>query len=610
MQEKSSVFTEYPRPQLRRDSFFNLNGKWLANESEIIVPFPPESPASEYNGKLCATYEYKKEFELPDDFVAALKNQNQKNRVILHFGAVDQKATVFVNDIFVGSHLGGYLPFSFDITDYLENYSEKQKITLVAEDNLNHFFPYGKQKKNRGGMWYTPVSGIWQTVWMEIVPEIYISKIKILPDTKGFNLFVETTDTTEGKNDELGTKVALKSNAANKNDFYFRVLIKGKSGKTYTFDFSKTDFRIDLIDSNLQTKDDFELWTCENPNLYDFSVSLFLSKEDLENQNAKDKIESYFGLREISILEIEGKNRICLNKKPVFLHGVLDQGYFVDGIYLPKSEEGFRKDIQNMKSLGINTLRKHIKIEPEIFYYECDKEGMLVMQDMVNNGSYNFIRDTAIPTVFSKKGLRYHLKDKEPKSKLKQFFLEHSKQTIQHLHNHPCVVYYTIFNEGWGQFNANYAYKVLKQVDSSRIYDTASGWFKNPKSDVESDHIYFKTPSLIDRAKKCKKPLIISECGGYTLAVKNQLWNPKAKYGYGSCNSSQELTQKIVEMYQKMIIPAVKEGICGCVYTQLSDVEDEINGFFTYDREICKVEKEKMKEIAAIFYSLMKNFLL
>ena len=565
MQEKSSVFTEYPRPQLRRDSFFNLNGKWLANESEIIVPFPPESPASEYNGKLCATYEYKKEFELPDDFVPALKNQNQKNRVILHFGAVDQKATVFVNDIFVGSHLGGYLPFSFDITDYLENYSEKQKITLVAEDNLNHFFPYGKQKKNRGGMWYTPVSGIWQTVWMEIVPEIYISKIKILPDTKGFNLFVETTDTTECKNDELQL---AKSDDSNKNAFYFRVLIKGKSGKTYTFDFSETDFRIDLIDSSLQTKDDFELWTCENPNLYDFSVSLFLSKEDLENQNAKDKIESYFGLREISILEIEGKNRICLNKKPVFLHGVLDQGYFVDGIYLPKSEEGFRKDIQNMKSLGINTLRKHIKIEPEIFYYECDKAGMLVMQDMVNNGSYNFIRDTAIPTVFSKKGLRYHLKDKEPKSKLKQFFLEHSKQTIQHLHNHPCVVYYTIFNEGWGQFNANYAYKVLKQVDSSRIYDTASGWFKNPKSDVESDHIYFKTPSLIDRAKKCKKPLIISECGGYTLAVKNHLWNPKAKYGYGSCNSSQELTQKIVEMYQKM------------------------------------------KEIAAIFYSLMQNFLL
>ena len=533
MQEKSSFFTEYPRPQLRRESFFNLNGKWLANESEIIVPFPPESPASEYNGKLCATYEYKKDFELPDDFVTALKNQNQKNRVILHFGAVDQKATVYVNDIFVGSHLGGYLPFSFDITDYLENYSEKQKITLVAEDNLNHFFPYGKQKKNRGGMWYTPVSGIWQTVWMEIVPEIYISKIKILPDTKGFNLFVETTDTTECKNAELPF---AKSDAANKNDFYFRVLIKGKSGKTYTFDFSKTDFRIDLIDSNLQTKDDFELWTCENPNLYDFSVSLFLSKEDLENQNVKDKIESYFGLREISILEIEGKNRICLNKKPVFLHGVLDQGYFVDGIYLPKSEEGFRKDIQNMKSLGINTLRKHIKIEPEIFYYECDKAGMLVMQDMVNNGSYNFIRDTAIPTVFSKKGLRYHLKDKEPKSKLKQFFLEHSKQTIQHLHNHPCVVYYTIFNEGWGQFNANYAYKVLKQVDSSRVYDTASGWFKNPKSDVESDHIYFKTPSLIDRAKKCKKPLIISECGGYTLAVKNHLWNPKAKYGYGSCS--------------------------------------------------------------------------
>ncbi len=577
-------FKEYPRPQLKRDSFFNLNGKWLLNGNEILVPFPPESKKSGYTEKVKSKLEYVKEFTLPQDFEKSLFDDNSKNRLILHFGAVDQIVSVCVDGFFVGTHTGGYLPFSFDVTDYLSA-NTIHEIRLQVKDTLSHKYPYGKQRKNRGGMWYTPVSGIWQTVWMEVVPEIYVSKMRIEPDMKGFDLFVEITNCQIPEEDD---------------DFAIKVKIQGKS-KNYEFTCQSTGLRIDLrTDEKMQN--DFDLWSPENPALYDFTVELYASKGDLEQgKKPVDSVKSYFGLREISVKEINGVNRICLNEKPVFLHGVLDQGYFVDGIYLPESEDGFRSDIQNMQELGINTLRKHIKIEPDIFYYECDKAGMLIMQDMVNNGSYRFFRDTAFPTIFGDKGKigkRKHLADKALKTKTEKFFLQHSEETLEHLFNHPCVVYYTIFNEGWGQFKANYVYNYLKDVDSSRIFDTASGWFKNPESDVESDHIYFKTPSLVERAKNSEKPLVVSECGGYTLKIENHIWNPKAKYGYGGSDTIEGLTDKIEDMYNKMIIPAIKHGLCGCVYTQLSDVEDEINGFYTYDRQICKVNKDRLKAIS------------
>lgn len=583
MNINKNPFQEYPRPQLKRDSYFNLNGKWILNGEEILVPFPPESEASGFQGKIGSNLEYVKAFALPEDFETALKSDDSQNRLILHFGAVDQVATLSVDGSFVGSHHGGYLPFSFDITDYLSG-NNVHEIRLQVKDTLSHKYPYGKQRKNRGGMWYTPVSGIWQTVWMEIVPEIYVSKLKLLPSTKGFELFVETTNCQIPEENDVF-------------DFCMKVKVFAKSGKVYEFNSDTTQLHADLPISD--SADEFALWSPENPNLYDFTLELYASKKDLEEgKNPTDVVKSYFGLREIAIKKVDGKNRICLNDKPIFLHAVLDQGYFSEGIYLPKSEDGFRADIKNMQELGINTLRKHIKIEPEIFYYECDKAGILVMQDMVNNGSYEFFRDTVCPTFFSKQGWKKLLANKEPKTEREKIFVEHSEETLEHLFNHPSIVYYTIFNEGWGQFNANYLYEYLKDRDSSRIFDTASGWFKNPDSDVESDHIYFKTPTLVERAASLEKPLVVSECGGYTLKVENHVWNPKRKYGYGNCDSVKTLTEKIVAMYEKMILPAIKEGIAGCVYTQLSDVEDEINGFYTYDREVCKVEKDKMQEIA------------
>ena len=279
-----------------------------------------------------------------------------------------------------------------------------------------------------------------------------------------------------------------------------------------------------------------------------------------------------------------------MNGKPVFMHGLLDQGYYSDGIYLPAEPEEYDRDILRVKELGFNMLRKHIKIEPEAFYYYCDKHGMLVVQDMVNNGGYSFIGDTALPTIGMKKR-----KDTGKKiGATQKFFIQHTKQTIEHLYNHPCIVAYTIFNEAWGQFQSDRMYDYVKEWDSTRLIDSTSGWFWQEKNDFDSEHIYFK---VIDLEPK-ERPLFLSECGGYTRAIDGHSYAKYASYGYGGADSEEDLTDMIVDMYEKMVLPGIKKGVCGCVYTQVSDVEDEVNGLFTYDRKVCKVDKERMKEIA------------
>ncbi|MCR5698990.1 MAG: hypothetical protein K6G52_05025, partial [Treponemataceae bacterium] len=335
---------------------------------------------------------------------------------------------------------------------------------------------------------------------------------------------------------------------------------------------------------------------------YDFSIEL-CSKQD--DNAVLDKIQSYFALRTFKAeVSKEGYPQLLLNDKPIFLNAVLDQGYFPEGIFLPESEDKWITDIKNLQNLGFNTLRKHIKIESEVFYYYCDKYGMLVMQDMVQNGKYSFLHDTALPTILGKSGkFKFFSSSREKfqrEMKTHRFFIEHTKKTIAHLYNHPSIVYWTIFNEGWGQFSTNSLYDLVSSLDSSRVIDSASGWFKGTsgipfKSDVASDHIYFKTPDLSKRVKKFvkkRKPLIVSECGGYTLAVQDHCSQQSIRYGYGNCKSSEELTEKILFLYEKMIKPHVNKGLSGCVYTQLSDVENEINGVYTYDRKICKLNKK------------------
>ena len=538
----------YPRPQLRRSSYITLNGEWTLEGQKIQVPFAPQSRLSGYKGEVGEHLTYIRKFAYAPDF-----HWVENGRVILHFGAVDEVCEVYVNDTYIGKHEGGYLHFSFDITDALIK-DACNILRVEVTDTLSRVYPYGKQCKKRGGMWYTPISGIWQSVWMEVVPEQYIEEIKLTPSMTDIEISVK----------------------GNINGFKAIVLDEGKIVAEQ--DFTKNSGKV-VIPNPI-------LWDTENPHLYDLKI-----------EAGEDKIDSYFALRTVEIKKVDGINRVCLNNKPIFMHGLLDQGYYDDGIYLPEDEEEFTRDILRMKELGFNMLRKHIKIEPEKFYYECDRLGMLVLQDMVNNGGYSYIFDTVLPTFGFKK--RNDCKGRYQDAECKKVFEWHMKDTIHDLYNHPCIIGYTIFNEGWGQFESDRMYDIAKSLDSTRFYDATSGWFAQKKSDLDSEHIYFRAEEL--HAKE--RPMFLSECGGFSYAVEGHMFNTEKTYGYGACKSSEELTDRIVNMYNVMVIPGIKGGVCGCVYTQVSDVEDEINGMYTYDRKVCKVNKEKMQALAARIYN-------
>lgn len=562
---QNTGWTKYPRPQMKRDNYTMLNDGWKLNGSAIRVPFPPESELSEYKGELSGMLSYEKRFCVPESY--------ENGRILLHFGAVDQKARVRLNGIELGENEGGYLPFSFDITEQVirdgENYLE-----VLAKDTLSLNYPYGKQSKNPQGMWYTPVSGIWQSVWMENVPEVYIKGLIIEPELDKVKLKLECSEPLQ----VLAGKGELSDGGAAGQGF--RIEIELPDGSVQTEKFAGTEGMIHINEPMN--------WTPDNPYLYDMKITV-----------GEDTVQSYFALRTVAIKEIDGIRRVCLNDKPIFFHGVLDQGYFPQGIFLPENEDGYEKDILAMKELGYNMLRKHIKIEPECFYYACDKLGMLVMQDMVNSGEYSFIRDTALPTVGLKRTVEKKFAKDAPRRRI---FEEQMRRTIEHLYNHPCIVAYTIFNEGWGQFNSDEMYDLVKELDNTRLIDSTSGWFAQKKNDFHSEHIYFRLKKL--RVKK--RPLFVTECGGYKLFVKEH-FQGKEEYGYGSCADSDDLTARIREMYEKMILPAIKDGACGCIYTQLSDVEGEINGLYTYDRAVCKVNKGVMREIADKLYGELSD---
>lgn len=539
----------YPRPQMKRDSFVNLNGKWkfsvVSKKGEedlgnILVPFPPESVASgiERITKKNETLIYERSFDA-----------EKKGRVLLHFGAVDCICEVFINDKKVGGHEGGYLPFTIDITKFV--YDGENNIRVLVKDSLSHDYAYGKQKYKRGGMWYTPVSGIWQTVWIENVPEKYIESIKITPSM--------TSVTIETVGGETEKTIILHD-------------------KEYSYSGDKITIEVD----------EAKLWTPDSPYLYDFMI-----------KSGEDEISSYFALRTMSIEEKNGRSYMCLNGKPYFFHGLLDQGYYPEGIYTVVNGEGYLDDILKMKELGFNMLRKHIKIEPEIFYYYCDKYGMAVFQDMVNNGSYNYILDTVLPTIGIKKGLCRPVSNKSNK-----VFLSDSEATADMLYNHPSVLYYTIFNEGWGQHNSTEIYRKLKMKDRTRVWDTASGWFKGYESDVQSEHVYFK-PVKFEGEKG--HPMVLSEFGGYSYKINDNSYNLDKTYGYKSCKNKEEFTSDLEKLYLYEIVPMIEKGLNATVLTQISDVEDETNGLVTYDRKIVKPDVSRMKSISNNLYETFEK---
>ncbi len=549
--DKVTPWNEYPRPSMVRDSFLCLNGEWdfavsedgvsMEYKEKILVPFPPESLLSGLEREIPKGYymHYKRTFTIPEGF--------NKGRIILHFGAVDTICTVYLNGKQVTYHEGGYLPFRVDITDRLCD--RENEIYIVVKDDLDLNYPYGKQTKNRGGMWYTPVSGIWQTVWLESVPERYIEKIQI------------TTTMSNVKMQVIGGEDKKKITLESGEVFEF----EGES-----FEFSPKEIR---------------LWTPDEPNLYSFTL-----------ESGEDKVESYFALREIGIKKINGIARLTLNGKPYLFNGLLDQGYYPDGIFLPATSEAYEKDILTAKSCGFNMLRKHIKIEPEIFYNLCDRLGMVVFQDMVNNSSYSWLVDTALPTIgFKKLPILFRHKSK----KSRKIFEEHMYGTINHLHSFPSVLYYTIFNEGWGQFSADKMYEAAKAADPTRIYDSTSGWFYRKKSDVDSRHVYFKPVKL---GKVTDRPIVISEFGGFSHRVEGHLYGEN-EYGYSSFATMEEYEESIRKLYGEEIKPLISGGICALVYTQISDVEDETNGLITYDRRVLKLNAESTKALMQELYN-------
>ena len=536
----------YPRPSMRRDSFFNLNGPWDFAIGEkggfdrtIAVPFPPESLLSGIHEQIPdgVVLRYRRRFSCPAG----------DGRVLLHFGAVNQHAKLWLNGCLLGAHSGGYDGFSFDVTEFLR---EENELLVEARNDLrDKRQPYGKQRRNRGGMWYTPVSGIWQTVWMERVPRDFIRELHF--SAEGKTVHLELVGPRQGvlrlKTPEGEVQAPIEAGSA------------------------------------VLTLQNPRYWSAEDPYLYEAVI-----------QAGEDRVESYFALRTLDIRTVEGKPRLCLNGKPYFFHGVLDQGYWSDGLWTPADPVCFEKDILAMKSLGFNTLRKHIKVEPELYYYACDRLGMVVFQDMVNNGRYHYLRDTVLPTL----GLGKRRSDGafHRDMQARETFRESMEKTVLALEQHPSVCYWTIFNEGWGQFDSQSQYESLKELDGSRFVDTASGWFACADSDVESLHVYFRPVRL----PQSRKPLVVSEFGGYTWKEAGHVYNLQKTYGYRGFADKQAFMDALEKLYWEQIIPAKQAGLCAAIYTQLSDVEDEINGLLTYDRAVCKVDPARMAQIGKL----------
>ena len=536
----------YPRPQMKRGSYANLNGRWdftvspepdqpESYDQKILVPFCPESQLSglKFHPQDGNYLFYRRRFTLPEGF--------RKDRVLLHFGAVDQETEVYVNQQHMGSHVGGYDAFVLDITDALED--ENELVVRVQDDLRTPRLPYGKQTLKRGGMWYTPASGIWQTVWLESVPQSYIEGLSI--ENRGASVTISITPPLSGK-----------------------VLVAGLG------EFPLENGSVTISPENPRW------WNPEDPYLYEFSV-----------ETEQDRIESYFALRTLDIQKVDGVLRLCLNGKPYFFHGLLDQGYWPDGLLTPPAPESYADDILAMKALGFNTLRKHIKVEPEQFYYDCDRLGMVVFQDMVNNGRYSFLRDTALPTVGLQTLPDIHL-HRDPATR--QAFYDAAEKTVRQLKNHPSICYWTIFNEGWGQFDSDNVFIWFKKLDDTRFVDATSGWFRRKLSDVDSRHVYFKDIKL--RAEE--KPLVLSEFGGYSYKPEGHVFNVEKTYGYGKFENPEEFAQAVEKLYREQVVPAYEKGLCAAIYTQVSDVEDETNGLLSYDRKVVKLSADRMQAIA------------
>ena len=555
--DREHPLPEYPRPQLRRESFLNLNGVWqyavstLNSEPEeydgdIVVPFPLESELSGV-GRVLQPGEYlwyRREFTLPENF--------NVGRVLLHFGAVDQCARVWVNGTDACTHTGGYLPFSADITDLLFE-GENTLVVRVTDDTDRSYHTRGKQKLKPGGIWYSPVSGIWQTVWCESVPENYISSLFITPHLE------------DGSVD---------------------LLVMGEGAVRAVIDGDAYDFEAGT--SALLKLREVRAWSPEEPYLYKLELAM-----------GDDRVESYFAMRSVGIGEDRnGVKRLLLNGKPYFQNGLLDQGWWPDGLYTAPSDEALAFDIAAAKTMGFNMLRKHVKVEPLRWYYHCDRLGMLVWQDMPNGGgAYSALTVSAPLLTGSHSRDDKYSKFARREEKGRDEFREELLDMVSHLYNAPSIVTWVIFNEGWGQFDSDKCAEAVLELDSSRILDRTSGWHDQGSGELRSIHLYFD--DYKHKPDKLGRCVVLSEFGGYTLPIDGHAW-PGKPFGYKKFDSQEKFRRALTLLYDGQIRPACMSGLAAAIYTQLTDVENELNGLITYDRRVIKLSPADIKRITAM----------
>jgi beta-galactosidase/beta-glucuronidase len=548
-----SVHQDYPRPQMERAEWLNLNGLWEyavrpaeAPEPEnfdghILVPFPIESALSGVRkpvGKENRLW-YKRTFQVPKIWY--------KKRVLLNFEAVDWETRVWVNGREAGSHRGGYDPFVFDITDHLKKRGEQRIVVSVWDPVDEGTQPRGKQVKNPRGIWYSSVTGIWATVWLEPVPETYISGIEIRPDVDKSAVLVKVraSDAARGLPVELS---ALDEGGAKFN-------AEGKTGEAISIPLANP-----------------RLWSPDSPFLYGLTVTL-------KARAAKniDTIESYFGLRKISLgTDEKGVLRLFLNNAPLFQFGPLDQGWWPDGLYAVPSDAGLRYDIEILKELGFNMMRKHVKVEPRRFYYWCDKLGLMVWQDMPSGDAYVRGKDPDI---------------QRTEESAREFEQEFSS-VIKTLFNHPSIVMWVCFNEGWGQFDTPRIVDWVRSLDSTRLVNAASGWADRRVGDVVDVHAYHGPAAP---ANEPGRAAVLGEFGGLGLPLRSHTWQDEANWGYRSYTTPEELTKAYLELIKKLA-PMVERGLSAAVYTQTTDVEIEVNGLMTYDRAVIKMDRERISK--------------
>ncbi len=567
-QEDVVPLAGYPRPQMVRDSYLCLNGWWdyaIARGEEafaektcssapesgvdpalawgrILVPFSPEAPLSTVDQVIYPEDRlyYRRSFRLPDSF--------NVGHALLHFDAVDYRCCITLNGHFVGEHKGGFFAFSFDVTPYIleDNVLELE----VTDPTDTSYIARGKQRLHRGTIWYSPQSGIWQTVWLESVPEDYIEAFRMTPDIDRSLVHLEIESSLQQGH------VAISEGG--------RVLAQG------LIDNRKADILFE----------GYELWSPENPRLYDVEITVGL-----------DVVKSYVGMRKFSLgPDRQGIPRLCLNNRPYFHNGVLDQGYYPDGLLTPPSDEAMISDITAMKDLGFNMLRKHIKIEPLRWYYHCDRIGMIVWQDMVNGGRDRFMIMNILSLLKIPCRDKHHWFFGRREKAGRDEYMEDAKRTIQHLYNTTSLGMWVPFNESWGQFDADRVSEWVAAQDSSRTIDRYSGWHNQGNSDFTSLHIYFRAFKIPANRGKC---VLLSEFGGYSCKEPGHNFIARKDFGYKKFADKASLSLAYRELFEKEIIPAIPLGLSAAVYTQLSDVEDEVNGILTYDRKVQKIDSVK-----------------